>query len=180
MSKKRVIFSGNQSESLRGNATWGAAGGGVPDPHNTSHQNNGTDEISVAGLSGLLADGQTALAHTHAIADLTDDGALAALNTVGTAQIDADAVTYAKMQNVAAASRLLGRGDSGIGDVQEITLGANLTMTGTTLAAAGNTLYARGSFTVATGNFSQMTKNLTLTTTQRATLAGTARLSVYN
>ncbi len=48
-----------------------------------------------------------------------------------------DAVTYAKMQNVSAASKLLGRGDSGSGDVQEITLGANLTMTGTTLSASG-------------------------------------------
>ena len=53
------------------------------------------------------------------------------------ATIANDAVTYAKMQNVSAASRLLGRGDSGSGDVQEITLGANLTMTGTTLAATG-------------------------------------------
>ena len=38
--------------------------------HASTHQNNGADEISVAGLSGLLADGQTALAHasTHASA----------------------------------------------------------------------------------------------------------------
>lgn len=48
-----------------------------------------------------------------------------------------DAVTYAKMQNVSAASKLLGRGDSGAGDVQEITLGTGLTMTGTTLSASG-------------------------------------------
>ena len=48
-----------------------------------------------------------------------------------------DAVTYAKMQNVSAASRLLGRGDSGSGDVQEIILGSGLTMTGTTLSASG-------------------------------------------
>lgn len=34
-----------------------------PPPHATSHQNGGTDEISVVGLSGLLADGQTPLAH---------------------------------------------------------------------------------------------------------------------
>lgn len=76
-------------------------------------------------------------AHTHTLADITDEGALAALNTVGTAQIDGDAVTYAKIQNVSAASKLLGRGDSGSGDVQEITLGTNLSMSGTTLNATG-------------------------------------------
>jgi hypothetical protein len=31
--------------------------------HKTSHQDGGSDEISVTGLSGLLADGQTPLAH---------------------------------------------------------------------------------------------------------------------
>ena len=31
--------------------------------HNTAHQNGGADEISVADLSGLLADSQTPLAH---------------------------------------------------------------------------------------------------------------------
>ncbi len=51
--------------------------------------------------------------------------------------INDEAVTYAKMQNVSAASRLLGRGDSGSGDPQEITIGSGLTMTGTTLSASG-------------------------------------------
>jgi hypothetical protein len=51
--------------------------------------------------------------------------------------IDNDAITYAKMQNVSAASKLIGRGDSGSGDPQEITLGSGLTMTGTTLSASG-------------------------------------------
>lgn len=52
--------------------------------------------------------------------------------------IDNDAVTYAKMQDVSAASKLIGRGDSGSGSPEEITLGSGLSMTGTTLVATGS------------------------------------------
>lgn len=52
--------------------------------------------------------------------------------------IAAGAVTYAKMQDVSAESKLIGRGQgSGSGDPQEITIGSGLTMTGTTLTASG-------------------------------------------
>ena len=67
-----------------------------------------------------------------------DKGDVTVSSSGATWTIDNDAVTYAKMQNVSAASKLLGRGSaSGSGDVQEITLGDGLTMTGTTLAASG-------------------------------------------
>ena len=66
-----------------------------------------------------------------------DKGDITVSGSGATWTVDNDAVTYAKMQNVSAASRLLGRGDSGSGDPQEISLGAGLTMTGTTLSASG-------------------------------------------
>src|SRR3990167_1717999 len=57
---------------------------------------------------------------------------------VVTDQISNDSVTYAKMQDVSAASRLLGRGSAaGAGDPEEIILGTNLSMAGTTINATG-------------------------------------------
>lgn len=54
------------------------------------------------------------------------------------ATIADDAVTYAKMQNTSAASVLLGRGaGAGAGNVQELTLGSGLSLSGTTLSATG-------------------------------------------
>lgn len=59
--------------------------------------------------------------------------------------IDTDVVTYSKMQNVSAASRLLGRGsENGSGDPQEITLGSGLAMTGTVLSSTGSGLPLTG------------------------------------
>ena len=53
---------------------------------------------------------------------------------VTTPKLADNAATYAKLQDVSAPNRLLGRGASGAGDPQEITLGAGLAMTGTTLS----------------------------------------------
>lgn len=99
----------------------------------TSSGTNTGDQTSIVGITGTKAEFNTAVsdgniqfvgdaptAHTHTLSDITDEGALAALNTVGTSQIDNDAVTYAKMQNVSATDKVLGRSSSGAGDVEEI------------------------------------------------------------
>lgn len=117
----------------------------IPVAHALLHESGGLDEISVAGLSGLLADPQVpltenvqdivgAMATDSATIDQTyDDGA----GTL-TADVKDDSITFAKMQNVSAASRLLGRGDSGAGDPEEITLGSGVSMSGTVLSATGS------------------------------------------
>lgn len=70
-----------------------------------------------------------------------DKGDITVSSSGATWTIDNGAVNYAKMQNVSAASRLLGRGDSGSGDPEEIAIGTGLTMSGTTLSSnAGVTL----------------------------------------
>jgi hypothetical protein len=57
-----------------------------------------------------------------------------------TTTISNDVVSYAKMQNVSAASRLLGRGSlSGAGDPEEITVGPGLAFTGTVLDTGSGT-----------------------------------------
>lgn len=70
-------------------------------------------------------------------------GSLAVLASIATGNIDADAVTYAKMQNVSATSRVLGRKTSGAGDPEEITLSELLDFVGS--AAQGDILYKSGS-----------------------------------
>ena len=66
---------------------------------------------------------------------VTDGGAGAAV----TLDVPNDAIAYAKIQNVSAASRILGRGSAGgSGDVEELTISTGLTLTGTTLTATGS------------------------------------------
>jgi len=43
-----------------------------PEGHKANHENTGSDEISVQGLSGLLADAQTPLVHNQARSTITD------------------------------------------------------------------------------------------------------------
>lgn len=66
-----------------------------------------------------------------------DKGDITVSGSGATWTIDNDAVTYAKIQNVSAASRILGRGaGGGSGDVEELTLGSYLYLDGTVLGVA--------------------------------------------
>lgn len=65
---------------------------------------------------------------------LRRSGTTLGFGSIATAGITNDAVTYAKIQNVSAASRLLGRGSaSGAGDVEELTAGPGLEILSTVL-----------------------------------------------
>jgi hypothetical protein len=87
-----------------------------------------TGAITGSNLSGTNTGNQT----ITLTGDVTGSGTGSFAATIA-----ADAVTYAKMQNASAASILLGRGaGAGAGDLQEVTLGTNLSMTGAVLNAA--------------------------------------------
>jgi hypothetical protein len=74
------------------------------------------------------------------VGDISGLGTLASLNSVGTANITDDSVTYAKLQNITAASRIIGRGASGgAGDPQELTVGGGVEISGTTIQTSAFT-----------------------------------------
>ncbi len=72
------------------------------------------EEISVGG--GLEFSGSGSIQRSALTGDVTASAGS------GSTTIANDAVTYAKMQNVSATSRVLGRKTSGAGDVEELTL----------------------------------------------------------
>ncbi len=75
---------------------------------------------------------------------LTGTNFTATLGTaIETAEINNDAVTYAKIQNVTT-NRLLGRASAGAGNTEEITLGTGLSFTGTTLNVSSSGITSLG------------------------------------
>lgn len=84
--------------------------------------------LSVLGVTGNATADVASIAAANDAEVLRRSGTAVAFGTVATAGIANDAVTYAKIQNVSATSRLLGRSTSGAGDVEEISLGSHVEM----------------------------------------------------
>ena len=100
---------------------------------------------------------------------LSGGGTLAADVTLNVAD---NGVTYDLMQQSSAASILLGRGSaSGAGDLQEVTLGAGLTMTGTVLSAPD--VGSVTSIDVSGGTTGLTTSGGPITSSGTITIAGT-------
>jgi Repeat of unknown function (DUF5907) len=108
----------------------------------------GTVTVTGSPASGNLTkfSGASSITNADLTGDVTTSGGVATT-------IPNDTVTYAKMQNVSAASRLLCRGSaSGSGDPQECTVGTGLSLSGTTLSATASSAWS--ALTDPSGNLS--------------------------
>lgn len=128
-----------------------ASGAGTGDPTDlTPAQAKTLLAIAVADITGLAA-----IASSGSASDLSTGTVPAARMPAHTGDVTSsagsvaltianDAVTYAKIQNISATSRILGRKAAGAGDTEECTLGDILDFIGS--AAQGDILY-RGAST---------------------------------
>lgn len=103
-----------------------------------------------------------------------DKGDITVSASGATWTIDNSAVTYAKMQNVSATNRLLGRSTAGSGVIEEITVGGDITQSGSNFTVVSASTTVAGKVELAT--------NTETTTGSSSTLAVTPnslKLSIH-
>jgi hypothetical protein len=144
----------------------------LPDESGTL-STQGYVDTAIAGVSGGgVADG--------------DKGDITVSGTGATWTIDNDVVTYAKMQNVSATSRILGRITTGAGDTEELTAANVRTIInvadGATANSSDATLLARANHTgtQSADTLTDGTTNKAFLATERTKLSGIATAATAN
>lgn len=111
--------------------------GVLPIANGGSTGTNTGDQTSIVGITGTKSQFNTACTDgdflfVGDVIGLTDgdkgDITVSSSGTVWT--IDNDVITYAKMQNISATDRLLGRDTTGAGDTEELTVSGGIEFTG--------------------------------------------------
>ncbi len=117
--------------ALTGNADTASTATTVSNDAITDAKLRNSGPLSVIGRSAnSTGDPGDIQATATSGAVLRESGSTLSFGTVATAGISDDAVTYAKMQNVSATDRLLGRDTTGAGDTEELTVGGGVEFTG--------------------------------------------------
>ncbi len=125
LSAERVV-----TDTARVSWDWGTAGQAKADIVANSIGNTYFRQSAALSLVGRSANSTGNVADISATAGtgypLVESGSTLAFGQLQTAGIADDAVTYAKLQNVSAQYRILGRTTAGAGNAEEITTSANM------------------------------------------------------
>jgi len=125
LSAERVV-----TDTARVAWDWGTAGQAKADIVTNSIGNTYLRQSVALSLVGRSANSTGNVADISATAAsgavLRESGSTIGFGTIATAGIADDAVTYAKLQNISAQYRILGRTSSGAGNAEEITTSADM------------------------------------------------------
>lgn len=126
------FMSGSDKTKLNGIASSATNGISTQDEGVAAGSNQTTLNFVGAGVTAASVGSTTTVTIPGGGAGLTDSdyGDITVSGTGTVMTIDNDVVTYAKMQNISATDRLLGRDTAGAGDTEELTVSGGLEFTG--------------------------------------------------